>query len=351
MAVGFLTKDFSEGASSLIPGGCAYYRCFLPMQASGQDSRMGLPAWTAETGFGVMAAKDRAQFGFDTVVLKQIMEHNVVHQIVQAQKLGQRVIVDVDDFYDGLPETNQAFIATSPERSKTTNRNHYREIIKAADLVIVSTPFLFNYYSKIARDTVMVRNGVLPKQFDIRKVRDRKPVIGWVGGVPWRGKDLETMQEWLPDFLEDNDLMFHHSGHTDLAASFAELTGVSPTRVTTSPLQPLDKYHELFTFDIGIVPLNDIPFNHAKSTLKGLEYASAGIPFVAQGLPEYERLSGMGVGRIAHTADDWVKQLTALLDFSTRKKDSRTNFERVVREHTIMAREPEWKQVLKTPNR
>jgi glycosyltransferase involved in cell wall biosynthesis len=51
-------------------------------------------------------------------------------------------------------------------------------------------------------------------------------------------------------------------------------------------------------FDIGIAPLDDIVFNHAKSWLKGLEYAALGIPFVASDLPEYVRLEkqhGIGV--------------------------------------------------------
>lgn len=145
--------------------------------------------------------------------------------------------------------------------------------------------------------------------------------------------------------------MFHHSGHADKVPgmdnvpSLADIVGIPPERYTHSPLQPLDHYHEMFSFDIGLVPLNDIPFNRAKSNLKGLEYACSGIPFVAQGLQEYEALAASGVGRVAYTADDWRRHVTDLLDWSTRKREARENQRIVAEQWSIMARESEWQAV------
>lgn len=349
-SVAFLTRDFSPGSD--IPGGCSYYRCMLPMQASGLRAAMGLPAWTAQTGFGVMLPNDRAQFGYNVVVLKLLMERSIPYQIRVAQELGQKIIVDVDDHYDDLPESNMAFRATSAERSTWSNREHYRESILAADAVTVTTQFLFDYYSKLRDNVFLVRNGVLPEQFTVRKVRNRKPVIGWIGGIPWRGGELEDLRAWLPDLLERHDLMFHHSGHTDVlpgtkepVQSFAEVAGVPRERITYSELKPLNEYYSMFTFDIGLVPLKDIPFNHAKSTLKGLEYSASNIPFVAQSLPEYQRLSDLGVGRVANSPDEWVAQVEALLDFKIREREARLNRERVIREHSIYARAQEWHDI------
>jgi hypothetical protein len=143
--------------------------------------------------------------------------------------------------------------------------------------------------------------------------------------INYRSNDLEEMRGWLPDFLEEHDLRFHHSGALrDATETIANLIGFDPARLTTSPAVPFHHYKDLFTFDIGIVPLSDIPFNHAKSALKGLEYASAGIPFVAAGLPEYQRCADMGVGRTARSDDDWVEQMTALLDYKTRASEWQT---------------------------
>lgn len=333
-----------------MPGGCAFYRSYLPMKTIDQavTCRFGLPAFEGDAGFGVRAGDHEAVFGFDTAVVKLLMERNVPQQIRMAQSVGQRVVLDVDDFYDDLPPENVAHRLTSAENSRLVNRDHYRAAILAADTVTVTTPFLKTHYSRVHPDVRMVRNGILPGMFKPRKVRERRPVVGWVGGIPWRGRDLETLREWLPGFLEDHDLMFHHAGATGAygGRTFAELSGINEARVTSSPLRLINEYPSMFQFDIGIIPLDDTDFNRAKSCLKGLEYSAAGIPFVAQGLPEYQRLSDAGVGRVAHTPDDWVRHMSALLDFGARKKDARVNLDRVTREHSIQARAGEWQAVL-----
>ena len=136
------------------------------------------------------------------------------------------------------------------------------------------------------------------------------------------------------------------AGHPYLA----DVVGLPDERVTYTPQVPIDQYQQLFQwFDIGLVPLSDIPFNHAKSCIKGLEYASAGIPFVAAATPEYEYLASTGVGRVARTPEDWVRNLTELLDYRTRKREAAEN-RRIVQElHSIQAREPEW-QALFSPS-
>jgi hypothetical protein len=101
----------------------------------------------------------------------------------------------------------------------------------------------------------------------------------------------------------------------------------------------------MLTFDIGLVPLTDITFNHAKSFLKGIEYAAGNIPFVASALPEYQILAKSGVGRVAGSADDWVKHLTELLDYRTRKIEAAVQRQTVLRDHSIRARASEWSEV------
>jgi hypothetical protein len=181
----------------------------------------------------------------------------------------------------------------------------------------------------------------------VRQVKNVKPVLGWVGHMDQRAGDIETLRAWLPSFLDEHDLQFHHSGHLDSEPSFAEVAGIDPARVTTSPPRKINDYlRDSFSFDIGLVPMADIPFNHAKSFLKGLEYAGSGIPFVAQNLPEYRLLAESGLGRVAATPEEWVQHLRELLEFKTRKREAAMNLAAVKRDHTIAARADEWRAVL-----
>jgi len=349
---GFISGDFVYALGQLYPGGCGYYRCMLPMNAAGPGAKFGPPAWTADRGFGVRLNKEYAQFGFDTVVIKQLMERWMPRQMQIAKQLGQRLIVDVDDAYDFLHDENLAKHSTDPERNKISNREHMRAVIMEADIVTVSTPFLLDYYSGLRDNVVMVRNGINPNQFPKRKVTRDKPVIGWAGALRWRSNDLDVFKGWLGDFLVDNDLMFHHAGHDDAAGWFADGADVPKERVITSPMRSIARYQEMLDFDIGLVPLSNIPFNEAKSFLKGIEYAASGVPFVASGLPEYRYLSETsGVGRVADTPEEWVKHLTELLDYNTRKKEAGVQRAKVLKDHTIVTRAPEWVNVFQgSPN-
>ena len=345
MAIGFLSRDFNGIFPNIAPAGCTYYRCYLPMAVTNQTAHLGMPAWDPKRGFGIRESNTSGIFGFQTVVLKLLMDAATVQHIPVAQSLGQRVIVDIDDFHDGLTPANRAYHITDPKLNKQANREHYSKIIAAADAVTVSTPFLLDYYSQKRDNVFMVRNGVNMHQFARRKHRSMKPVLGWAGAVSYRNGDLEQLREWLPDLLEEHDLMFHHAGHDPNAPSFADITGVDTRRVTTSPIVPIHQYAAGLTFDIGIVPLNDIPFNHAKSNIKGLEYAAAGIPFVASDIPEYRKLHEVGVGFIAETPNEWTTQVTTLLDYRTRKQTAAINYNIVKNEWAIECRAKEWAEI------
>jgi hypothetical protein len=317
------------------------------MYATKCDCTLGYPAFVSERGFGVLETDTTAKFGFHIAVFKIVMDRQVIKQIEIAKSLGQKIVADVDDFYEGLDESNLAYKATDPEKNKGRNREHYQKIILSADLVTVTTPFLYEWYSQRHPNVMMIRNGVLPEQFYKKPVSREKPVIGWVGAIPWRSNDVETLRDWLPDFLEEHDLKFHHSGVAPGAPLFHDIVGIPVERMSYSGMQPITDYSFMFPpIDIGIVPLSDIPFNHAKSTIKGLEYAAANVPFVAQGLPEYARLSEMGVGRVANTPDEWRREMTALLDYKVRKREAATNYANMLRDHTIRSREPEWQEMV-----
>jgi len=95
-------------------------------------------------------------------------------------------------------------------------------------------------------------------------------------------------------------------------------------------------------FHIGLVPLVPSPFNEAKSYLKGLEYAAAGIPFIATPTAEYRRLHEAGVGRLASTPDEWRDHATELLDWDVRVEEADRQREVVLRDFDISTTGEAW---------
>lgn len=343
MKTAFLTRDLHGQPPS--PGGCAFYRCYLPMHAlhnHGHRVSMGYPVYDPIRGYGVKERDGIGVFGYDTIMLKLIMDKSAATQMRLAKNNArQRFLVDVDDYYQGLTPANKAYTLSHPEQNPHANRSHYEDVIATADTLTVSTPFLLDYYRDKHPDVRLVRNGVNPDMFTAR-IHETRPRLGWVGHTDYRNNDLEQLRDWLPAFLEEHDLMVHHAGATHDSPPFHVVAGVNPDRVTTSPMVPISRYPEGFQFDIGLVPLSDIPFNHAKSNIKGLEYAAAGIPFIASDLPEYRLLHEQGIGLIASSPDDWRTGAEFLLTKAVRLHEARRIRADVRRDWSIEARAADW---------
>ena len=345
--IGYLTSDWAWGTDPLQPNGCAWYRCKLPsdeLNKKGWFSTVGFPGFNPQRGFGMVVPGDKAIHGWDIIVFKLLMQREVLNAMPKAKELGQKIVVDIDDWFDGLAVTNRAFAATDPTTNPDNNREIYAEIIMKADAVITSTPFLFDYYGKKRDNVFLVRNGI-----DLNRWRPRTPQmnhrlkLGWVGATPWRSGDLETLSPFLGSYLLDRKMTFHHSGHTENGAARANRQlGIPDTISKASLLTPILSYPQLFKpIDIGIIPLNDIPFNHAKSFIKGLEYAAAGVPFVSSYSPEYELLANSGIGRVAKTQDEWIYHLDELRITQIRRDEIGHNLE-MLKDFSMEKRGDDW---------
>ena len=350
-SIGFLTFDYTLNEPPIYPNGCAWYRCYIPCEKLSQlgwKTGMGMPFFHEEKGFCQIIDKKRIVAGYDIVLLKLVMLKRLVDLIPTAQAMGQKIVVDIDDFFEGLHESNAAFKLSSSEKNENNNREHLDRSIEMADAVITSTPFLYSFYKEKRDNVFLVRNSLNMSTWR-KKSKDTSkiwPTIGWVGATPWRSQDLETLNPFLGEFIVKNNLKFHHSGNIIGAPKAADQLGVPLSYSSFQPMEKICNLPDLYDkIDVGIVPLNNIPFNQAKSFIKGIEYAAMGVPFVAQDLPEYVELYNSGIGKIASSIDDWEKELKMLLDPREREKQRKQNYKNLLKYHTIETRINDWQDV------
>lgn len=353
--IAFLSFDWSFGIQPLQPNGCLYYRGYLPnlvLNEMGWDCFVGTPGYNKEHGFGMMLPNEQALHGFDIVSFKLLMIDSLIEQIVEArEKTGVKVVVDVDDWFEGLSESNIAYKLTDPVANPRNNRENYKKIIELADAVITSTPMLYDFYSQRRNNVFLVRNSIdinNESRWNVRsgKSNDFWPTLGWVGATPWRSNDLEIFQSFLNEYMRENKLKFHHSGDVNNAPQVAQLAGIDPQRLTKEGMKPIFDYPQVFKkIDVGTVPLNDIKFNEAKSGIKGLEYVAAGVPFIASALPEYKYLESQGIGRTASNPDEWIAHFEDLRDPKKRKEERLRNIDLTKKLHSLEARADEWNSV------
>lgn len=372
--IGYVTTDSwpaSPTDPTLVYGPTSWVRCHLPA------SKLNAPVCSAITiakdGSLRPVDDDGVEHEVDVLVLQRWMHPIAAKATRRAVAAGQIVVNDLDDWFLGIPSTNRAAWATHPryntdrdwmmnregERharkhgqaipvNQGFDRNAYMRAIAASSAITVSTRYLADRMAEHFTPPIFVlRNAIDTTRYQIEDVTDG-PLVGWAGAPLWRGADLPNLAGILGPYLDRHDYPFVHAGHLELAdgavangvqGTVADQLKIDPARMSTRALVDIQDYPSLLQgIDIGLVPLETSPFNKAKSALKGMEYAAAGIPFVAQALPEYE---WFGAGLVARKPKDWIRALERLTDPVERKTIGAAARERVERED-IAERWTDW---------
>ena len=322
MKIGFGSSDWSRSVKDdqghPVWGGAGWarlgqYASLLPF-----DITVGSLAFHKGV-FGVADWDGNHHFDCDIIYMQRVMFEDVPNRILQARANGQVIINDLDDWYWGLSPSNGAWAGSHPKNNPKENVNHYKKVLAASTLVTVSTPYLAQRISEwVSRPIVLIPNFVDTAKFPIRTQADGVPTVGWVGSTGHRSGDLEILKGILEPLVRSGSIRLHHSGHLEHAKTFASGVGVDDDLVSTLPMAAPSEYQNLFQFDIGLVPLSSAPFNQAKSAIKGLEYSSAAIPFIATNTQAYESLAEDGAGLIAAKPKHWISHLATLSDPAVR---------------------------------
>ena len=305
-------------------GGAGWARIgqYIPyLREAGHEVTVGT-MWKVRDHIEVADGYTKEKMSPDLLIVQRIMHEGVADTTRLAQEAGQIVVHDIDDWYWALDPRNNAWKVSHPKYNKEENTVFYARNVASCDFVISSTPYIAEKVrEKFKVPTTVLKNTVDTTKFSAVDQPDT-PTVGWVGSTAHRSGDLEILSGIFPQFLRNDSIKLLHAGHDESAPKFADALKVDESLVGTTPLRPSYQYQEMLTMNVGLVPLNDIPFNHAKSDIKGLEYASAGIPFIASPLSAYKELhEDWGTGFIlAKRPRDWIKALTKMLDKGIREE-------------------------------
>lgn len=290
---------------------------------SGIEVFVGMLVWN-KTHFSIdLEDGTRELHDVDIVYMQRLMHDTLAGHIKQAQQYGQIVINDLDDWYWGLHPNNNAFISSHPKNNPNENINHYKKVLNASNLVTVSTDYLADRISKFVHCPIIVlENTVDVQRFTPVVHTDDMPTVGWVGSTGHRSNDLEQLAGIIKPLYDSNEILLYHGGSHANSATVASIWGVPNEAVETKPACDPERYPSLMTMDIGLAPLNDVPFNHAKSDIKLLEYSASGIPWIGSDVSSYRKLhETWKLGHIAKKAKSWAPTIRALKDPNVRSAE------------------------------
>lgn len=268
----------------------------------GNEGARVFPEFVAEADL-VVIQRDFPRFWQD---YKQVVS--------KARSEGKPVIYDLDDLLVEIP-------------GEHSHAGDYMGELLAmlyaildADIVTASSSPLVEYLSELNATTRLVKNYLNDELWQIKppKASRRegdKITIGYMGGQTHQA-DLTIIENALlqvcEKFPDQVELRFWGA---QPPAKLLDLPISEWIDINQEDYASFAEYFSDQDCDVFIAPLKDNEFNHAKSSLKYLEYSALGIPGVYSQLPPYESIVVHGEnGFLADSETDWTQYLTVLIE-------------------------------------
>jgi glycosyltransferase involved in cell wall biosynthesis len=189
------------------------------------------------------------------------------------------------------------------------------KVIAGASYVIAGSEYLADYARKVNKSVVILPTVIdlnrypIPKENQIQK----KPfTVGWIGS-PSTAVYLKIIAPALRHFCEEYDakLVLVGSGNVELPGIPLEI------RIWSEETE----VEEMMQFDVGIMPLPDLPWARGKCAFKLIQYMACGLPVIASPVGANCEVVEQGVnGFLATSTEDWVRALKTLQDDSALRE-------------------------------
>jgi len=251
--------------------------------------------------------------------------------MLMIQRLNSRIVFDLDDAIYLRDQVHEKLIM----------------MLKSASMVVAGNNYLATYARKYNKNVVVIptvvdTNYYYPSNTNRHRYKSRI-VIGWIGSDPNRG-DLEQLKpviDWLGQKF-NGKVIFQIIGNRPLDFD-------SELRVEFIPWRFESARYALQRFDIGLMPLDDTPWNRGKCGLKLIQYMAVGAATVASpvGVNKEIMLDGRS-GYFAITTEDWKEKLARLIeDIDLRIQMGQQGRKRVEQLYSVEAVLPLLIEVLK----
>lgn len=254
-----------------------------------------------------------------------------------AQKHGKKVIIDIDDNYLDIPESNLLYDRFKPGKR---DRAFLSTILALADVITTSTyPLkdrLYEHFKTVhglEKEIVVIPNLNELKDWAHKRIEPNpeKIVIGYSGSNSHQD-DVQMVLPAIKNLMEKYpNLYFEMIGIMDKKTAIKTFKGWKKDLVdrvamvgATPTFREYPQWLSERQWDIGIAPLVDTAFTNSKSSIKWLEYSVFGIPTVASRVyPYFVDVNGRET--IKHDE-------TGLL---CRPQEWETNLEKVILDSTL----------------
>ncbi|EHJ46505.1 glycosyl transferase group 1 [Solidesulfovibrio carbinoliphilus subsp. oakridgensis] len=245
---------------------------------------------------------------------------------------GKPVVYDTDDDWTAVPPDHPF----APRMAGILP--HILETARRADCVTVSTTVLAAVFRPLNPRVRVVRNFLPDALWRPVPPPDRPVVAVGLAGTPSHGPDLAPLASALSGLAGTlgEHVRFVFFGCTPPAGTFPGATTLPFTPDYAAYAARLPR----LGCGVGLAPLADTPFNRAKSPMKWMEYAAAGMAGVFADLPPYREVVEPGVTGLLAGPDPaaWHEAVSRLVcDAALRRRMAGRAMEAVAAGHLLSA--------------
>ena len=227
-----------------------------------------------------------------------------------------RVIFSLDDaIYAGHRKINHF---NHPFLYRWKHGRGYAEVIRRSMHVIAGNRVLADYARALNPNVSVIPTVVDCNQYEFRppEKRSSQPLtIGWMGS-PSTAPQLALIEPALRrlSIVHRGGVRFRFIGHPEYTFDVADSSSL--------PFRLEHEVEDLYSFDIGLMPLEDSEWARGKCAFKAIQYMACGVPVVASPVGITTDLIQHGVnGLLATSSDEWFNALNQLLtNTSLRQK-------------------------------
>lgn len=210
------------------------------------------------------------------------------------------------------------------------------QVMARADVVTVGNDYLGMRAERAgARRVQHIPTVVDTSRYTVKDTRDRSkvPVIGWIGS-PDTVRFLAPQFEIFSRLKERRSLRMIAIGARPDQVEGSPFEAVPWTEATETEL--------LRSLDVGIMPLQDTPWQRGKCGYKLIQYMACGLPVVASPVGVNSRIVEQGqTGFLASSGDEWLEAMERLLDDDgLRTKMGREGRARVDEKYSLAVQAP-----------
>lgn len=316
-----------------LPGGIGYYRMFKPAdQINGHEVHLvGRELTNYGTYQGEVWKNIFSEFDvFWTTYFKD--PKNAGAMFYTAQKMKKKVIIDIDDNFWEVPESNPLY---ENYKKGAKDRAYLSTILFFADVVTTSTEPMKERIMKHFRDVdgiekkvVVIPNCNEAKDWDFPpSVKSKEEFIIGYSGSNSHQDDLQMVLPSVVNIMKKYPQVKFHIigaiGRGDVDKYFKDIPEEIRQRIAligaTETFKEYPAWLASQKFNVAIAPLVDSAFTRCKSHIKFMEYTMAGFPVIASRIyPYFMPLNGKeiittGVTGILCKNNEWESALEEMI--------------------------------------